>query len=70
LGDLARIYVKAKADSIDFSVAFIPAGFNAPRPAPFDNGYMKALFELGLKLGRAGYPWANVPPEVMVESSR
>jgi predicted acylesterase/phospholipase RssA len=70
LGDLARIYVKAQTDGIEFNLAFVPASFNAPRPAPFDNGYMRALFELGLKLGRAGYPWVKAPPEVAVEAAR
>ena len=70
LGDLARIYAKAKADGIDFNLASIPADFNAPRPAPFDHGYMRALFELGVKLGREGYPWAKVPPEVKAGAGR
>lgn len=70
IGDLARMYVKAQADGIEFRLASIPADFNAPRPAPFDNGYMKALFALGETLGRRGYPWASVPPEVRVGSAR
>jgi predicted acylesterase/phospholipase RssA len=70
LGDLARIYVKAMADGIDFNLAFIPPEFDAPRPKPFDQGYMKALFALGQKLGRQGYAWAKVPPEVTVEARR
>lgn len=69
IGDLARMYVKSQADGIEFRLASIPADFNAPRPAPFDNGYMKALFALGERLGREGYPWASVPPEVRVGSA-
>lgn len=69
IGDLARMYVKAQADGIQFNLASIPADFNAPRPAPFDNGYMKALFAFGERLGRGGYPWASVPPEVRVGSA-
>jgi hypothetical protein len=38
--------------------------------APFDNGYMKALFALGVRLGREGYPWAKEPPEVAVGTTR
>ena len=55
---------------MDFNLAFIPADFNAPRPAPFDHGYMTALFKLGVKLGREGYPWAKIPPEVKVGAGR
>jgi hypothetical protein len=64
------MFVKAQADGIEFNLAFIPPGFDAPRPAPFDQGYMRALFALGQKLGRAGYPWAKAPPEVAVEARR
>lgn len=70
LGDLTRMYVKAQADNIAFNLAFIPPDFNAPRPAPFDQGYMRALFALGQKLGREGYPWTHIPPEVAVEARR
>jgi predicted acylesterase/phospholipase RssA len=70
LGDLTRMYVKAKADRVDFNLAFIPPDFNAPRPAPFDEGYMKALFEAGRKLGREGYAWAKAPPEVVVQAKQ
>ena len=70
LGDLTRIYVKAQADDIAFNLAYIPGDFNAPRPAPFDQGYMPALFAYGRKLGREGYPWIKVPPEVTVEAQR
>ena len=62
IGDLARIYETAQADSIDFNLAFIPATFTAPRPAPFARTYMTALYKEGLRLGRAGYQWAKVPP--------
>ena len=70
LGDLARMYTKAKADDIEFRLAAIPEDFHAPRPAPFDNGYMKALFALGERLGREGYPWAALPPEVAVRHAK
>jgi predicted acylesterase/phospholipase RssA len=70
LGDLARMYTKAKADDIEFRLAAIPDDFHAPRPAPFDNGYMKALFALGERLGREGYPWAVLPPEVAVRHAK
>jgi predicted acylesterase/phospholipase RssA len=70
LGDLTRIYVKAKADNIAFNLAYIPSSFNAPRPAPFDHAYMQALFAYGRKRGREGYPWIRVPPEVTVEAKR
>jgi hypothetical protein len=41
--------------------AALPADFSAPRPASFDNGYMKLLFALGERLGLEGCPWAGLP---------
>lgn len=70
IGDLVRMYTKARADDIDFNLASIPADFDAPHPAPFDRAYTKALYELGLALGRAGYPWAKAPPELYVQAQR
>jgi hypothetical protein len=62
VGDLITMYGKAKVEGIDYNLASIPADFSAPRPAPFDVGYMTALFERGYGLGKAGYRWAKAPP--------
>jgi predicted acylesterase/phospholipase RssA len=70
VGDLARMYIRARADSIDYNLASIPMDFEAPHPKPFDRAYMQALFDVGLALGRNGYPWAKAPPEVIVEARR
>lgn len=63
LGDIIRIYDHAKLDGMDFNLASIPPDFNEKRPAPFDPGYMNALFKTAYDLGRSGYQWAKVPPE-------
>ncbi len=63
LGDINRIYDHAKLDGMDFNLASIPPTFNERRPAPFDPGYMNALFKTAYELGRSGYQWAKVPPE-------
>jgi predicted acylesterase/phospholipase RssA len=70
IGDLARMYARAKSDHIDYNLAAIPSDFNAPHPNPFDRAYMQALYERGLAMGRAGYPWAKAPPETIVEAKR
>jgi hypothetical protein len=31
---------------------------------------MQARYDVGLTLGRNGYPWAKAPPEVIVEARR
>ena len=66
LGDLTRMYVRAKADGIDYNLAAIPAEFEAPHPKPFDRAYMQALYEVGVSLGRAGYAWAKLSPETVL----
>jgi predicted acylesterase/phospholipase RssA len=66
LGDLTRMYVRARADGIDYNLAAIPAEFEAPHPKPFDRAYMQALYEVGVSLGRAGYVWAKLPPETVL----
>ncbi len=66
VGDLARMYRRAQADNIDYNLAVIPVTFDAPHPKPFDGTYMKALYDFGISLGRAGYPWAKTPPETVV----
>jgi predicted acylesterase/phospholipase RssA len=70
VGDLARMYIRARADSIDYNLASIPMDFEASHPKPFDRAYMQALYDVGLALGRNGYPWAKAPPEVIVEARR
>jgi predicted acylesterase/phospholipase RssA len=64
IGDLLRMHAQARAEGVDFNLAHIPADFSAPRAAPFDQTYMRALYERGLLLGRAGYPWEKAPPGV------
>jgi predicted acylesterase/phospholipase RssA len=70
IGDLARMYARARADHIDYNLAAIPADFAAPHPQPFDRAYMQALYKRGLAMGRAGYPWAKAPPETIIEARR
>ncbi len=70
IADLARMYTRARADHIDYNLASIPADFEAPHPKPFDRAYMQELYDRGLAMGRAGYPWAKAPPEAIVEARR
>jgi predicted acylesterase/phospholipase RssA len=70
VADLARMYSRARADSIDYNLAAIPVDFDAPHPKPFDRAYMQALYDFGFGLGRGGYPWAKAPPETIVAARR
>ena len=62
IGDLIRMHSKARAEGIDYNLAYIPSAFKAPRPGPFDRVYMQTLYAAGLRLGREGYQWAKAPP--------
>ena len=70
IGDLARMYARAKEDKIDYNLASIPGDFDAPHPKPFDGAYMQELYERARKMARGGYPWAKSPPEFVVEARR
>jgi hypothetical protein len=62
IGDLFRIYAISQRDEVDFNLAYIPDGFNAPHREEFDTGYMRALFDVGYGQALEGYPWAKAPP--------
>jgi hypothetical protein len=55
---------------MDFHLAYIPETFTAQPAETFDPGYMRQLFRLGYKLAEAGYPWAEIPPDLKVDSGR
>ena len=62
IGDLYRLYAVAKRDGIDYNYIDIPADFTLEEKRPFDNKFMRALFEAGYKMGRSGVPWKKSPP--------
>ncbi len=62
INDVVRMYNTTRADGIDFHLAFIGSDFNAVSPAPFDQPYMRELFEYGYVRAKAGYPWSSRPP--------
>jgi hypothetical protein len=62
IGDLYRIYLTAQRDGVEFNLAHIPDDFMAPHPEQFDNAYMRALFDVGFRQGKAGDGWRRRPP--------
>ena len=60
-GDLYRIYLGAQRDGVDFNLAYIPDSFGVEPQEPFDQNYMRTLFQLGYDLAKDGYPWENAP---------
>lgn len=70
VGDLYRIYLKARAQHMTFNYGAIPAGFALQAKEPFDKAYMKELFQLGYETGRVGYPWQKLPPGMTEEMAK
>jgi predicted acylesterase/phospholipase RssA len=62
IGDLYLIYMLSIRDGADYHLAYIPEAFDEESTEPFDRIYMNKLFDLGFRLGRKGYQWADVPP--------
>jgi predicted acylesterase/phospholipase RssA len=62
INDVIRMYNATQRDGIDFNLAYIGSDFTQKLPAPFDQGYMRALFDYGYLRARRGYEWAKQPP--------
>ncbi len=62
-GDVLKLYNFASKNRLDFNLAVVPKSFRLKRDEPFDRAYMAALFDVGKKLGAAGYDWLKSPPE-------
>lgn len=60
--DVLRIYTTTQRDGVDYNLAFIGPDFNVEHKVPFDQTYMRALFDYGYQRGRAGYSWRKTPP--------
>jgi hypothetical protein len=62
IGDLYRMYSNARRDGIAFKAVWVPENFTEKETVPFDQKYMKNLFQVGYKMGQEGIPWASQPP--------
>jgi predicted acylesterase/phospholipase RssA len=62
VNDTYRMFVTTKRDGVGFNLAYIDSGFTVPYKGPFDQGYMRSLFEYGYEKGKAGYRWHKTPP--------
>jgi predicted acylesterase/phospholipase RssA len=62
INDVLRIYNTALRDDIEFNLAYIGRDFDMKLPQPFDQAYMRALFDYGYQKAIHGYDWAKRPP--------
>ncbi len=65
--DVLRLYMRSQADGLDFNLAFIGSDFDMQPPAPFDQTFMRALFDYGLAQGRRGGGWVKRPPIASID---
>jgi hypothetical protein len=64
LGDLYRMYLIAKADGLQYNLAYIRRDFDFPHEYEFDTNYVRALYQYGFDQARQGYPWRKAPPGI------
>jgi hypothetical protein len=60
--DVLRMYYTTQRDGIGFNLAYIGSDFTQKLPEPFDQGFMRALFDYGYQRARRGYDWSKAPP--------
>ncbi|WP_137178065.1 patatin-like phospholipase family protein [Roseomonas sp. AR75] len=60
--DVVRMYFAAQRDGIDFNLAYIGRDFTAEYTVPFEQAYMRALYEYGFERARRGFDWTLIPP--------
>lgn len=70
MGDLNQIFAMTERDGAAFRLASIPSSFNVKSAKAFDPAYMRALFDVGQRMGRQGNGWAKTPPEAVLMAAR
>lgn len=60
--DAVRLYFFAQRDGVDFNLAFIGRDFTRQLESPFEQDFMRALFDYGYEQARGGFRWAKTPP--------
>jgi predicted acylesterase/phospholipase RssA len=60
--DVVRMFFTTRRDGIGFNLAYIGRDFTVEYREPFEQTYMRALFDYGFDRARAGYDWTQIPP--------
>ena len=60
--DVRRIQAAAERDGVDYNLAFIGRDFTVEYDKPFDQAYMRPLYEYGRQRGLRGDAWVRRPP--------
>jgi hypothetical protein len=59
--DVQRIYNAAERDGVDFNLAYIGRDFTVEYGEPFDQAYMRPLYEYGHERALRGDAWVTQP---------
>ena len=62
VNDTYRMYLIAQRDGVAYNLASIDDDFDMPYKGPFDQGYMRALYDYGYNKMRGRNVWQKVPP--------
>ncbi|MEM7237881.1 MAG: patatin, partial [Pseudomonadota bacterium] len=57
INDIAVLKDQAVEADFEVKVISVPKSFDVPSEELFDEAYMRALFDVGLEMGRSGIPW-------------
>ena len=61
--DILRIYANTQRDSVDYNLTYIRPDFTVPYTKPFDQAYMRPLYEYGRRRILEGDAWVKRPPQ-------
>jgi len=60
--DLVRIHSTTRQDGVDFNLAYISSQFDGVNNEPFEQAYMRRLFNYAYERSVSGFEWAKQPP--------
>ena len=60
--DVARILATTREDGVDFNLAAISADFRDEAKEPFEQAYMRRLYDYAFAQARVGFPWLKEVP--------
>jgi predicted acylesterase/phospholipase RssA len=62
VNDMIRLYATSREDNVGYHLAYIDDDFTTPYKGPFDQTYMRTLFQYGFAQGLGGVEWKDKPP--------
>jgi hypothetical protein len=60
--DVLRIYAATQRDGVDYNLAYIGRDFTVEYDKPFEQSYMRSLFDYGRQRALQGDAWVKRPP--------